>query len=105
MSVDTSDAALWEEYVGSPTAACRERLVTRYLPLIKYVVGRMAVSPPQGLISDTNGAVPRQVYPCEPIGITSRLASPVFSGIVRIVLHVLQSLADRFRVHIIMHRW
>ena len=49
MSVDTSDAALWEEYVGSPTAACRERLVTRYLPLIKYVVGRMTVSPPQGL--------------------------------------------------------
>ena len=49
MSVDTSDAALWEEYVGLPTAACRERLVTRYLPLIKYVVGRMTVSLPQGL--------------------------------------------------------
>ena len=49
MSRDASDAALWEEYVAAPTAACRERLVTRYLPLIKYVVGRMTVSPPQGL--------------------------------------------------------
>ena len=49
MSRDASDAALWEEYVAAPTASCRERLVTRYLPLIKYVVGRMTVSPPQGL--------------------------------------------------------
>ncbi len=49
MSLETSDDALWEEYAVSPTAACRERLVTRYLPLIKYVVGRMTVSPPQGL--------------------------------------------------------
>lgn len=49
MSLEASDAALWEEYVAAPTAACRERLITRYLPLIKYVVGRMAVSPPQGL--------------------------------------------------------
>ena len=49
MSVDTSDAALWEKYVNSPTTACRERIVTRYLPLIKYVMGRMTVSPPQGL--------------------------------------------------------
>lgn len=49
MSLDASDAALWEEYADSPTAACRERLVTRYLPLIKYVVGRMTISPPQGL--------------------------------------------------------
>ena len=49
MSQDASDAELWKEYVDSPTVACRDRLVTRYLPLIKYVVGRMAVSPPQGL--------------------------------------------------------
>lgn len=49
MSLDASDAELWEEYVASPTPAGRERLVARYLPLIKYVVGRMTVSPPQGL--------------------------------------------------------
>ncbi|MBQ9566384.1 MAG: FliA/WhiG family RNA polymerase sigma factor [Synergistaceae bacterium] len=44
-----SDARLWEDYAASPTEANRERIVKRYLPLIKYVVGRMAVSPPPGL--------------------------------------------------------
>ena len=44
-----SDAKLWEEYAKNPTEANRERIVKRYLPLIKYVVGRMAVSPPPGL--------------------------------------------------------
>lgn len=49
MSLEASDAELWEEYVRSPTPACRERIVKRYLPLIKYVVGRMTVTPPPGL--------------------------------------------------------
>ncbi|MBR1672805.1 MAG: FliA/WhiG family RNA polymerase sigma factor [Fretibacterium sp.] len=44
-----ADAKLWEEYRDDPTEACRERIVKRYLPLIKYVVGRMAVTPPPGL--------------------------------------------------------
>ena len=44
-----SDAKLWEEYSKQPTEANRERIVKRYLPLIKYVVGRMTVSPPPGL--------------------------------------------------------
>ena len=38
---------LWEEF--SRTGRGRDELVTRYLPLIKYVVGRMAVTPPTGL--------------------------------------------------------
>ncbi len=38
---------LWEDY--SRTGRGRDELITRYLPLIKYVVGRMAVTPPQGL--------------------------------------------------------
>ena len=46
---ENSDAKLWEEYANSPTEACRERIVKRYLPLIKYVVARMAVTPPPGL--------------------------------------------------------
>ena len=46
---DREDTGLWEEYAANPTEANRERIVKRYLPLIKYVVGRMAVSPPQGL--------------------------------------------------------
>ena len=49
MCREISDLKLWEEYAENPTEKCRERIVKRYLPLIKYVVGRMAVSPPPGL--------------------------------------------------------
>ena len=46
----TSDEKkLWEEFSRSKAVAIRDELVRRYLPLIKYVVSRMAVSPPQGL--------------------------------------------------------
>lgn len=38
---------LWEEYLRSGIG--RDELVIKYLPLIKYVVSRMAVTPPQGL--------------------------------------------------------
>ncbi|MBR6901420.1 MAG: FliA/WhiG family RNA polymerase sigma factor [Synergistaceae bacterium] len=38
---------LWEEYTRSGIG--RDDLVIKYLPLIKYVVSRMAVTPPQGL--------------------------------------------------------
>ena len=40
-------SALWEEFAR--TGRGRDELVTRYLPLIKYVAGRMAVTPPAGL--------------------------------------------------------
>lgn len=39
----------WREYAENPTAELKEKIVKRYLPLIKYVVGRMAVSAPSGL--------------------------------------------------------
>ena len=42
-----AERELWEEY--SRTGKGRDELITRYLPLIKYVVGRMAVTPPTGL--------------------------------------------------------
>ena len=38
---------LWKEFTRSGKG--RDELVKRYLPLIKYVVGRMAVTPPTGL--------------------------------------------------------
>lgn len=38
---------LWEEYAR--TGQGRDEIVMKYLPLIKYVVSRMAVTPPQGL--------------------------------------------------------
>lgn len=49
MERKASDALLWEEYCNSPTEQNKEKIVKRYLPLIKYVVGRMVVSPPHGL--------------------------------------------------------
>ena len=49
MDSDMSDVELWRSYRETPTAQLREQIVKRYLPLIKYVVGRMTVSPPSGL--------------------------------------------------------
>lgn len=49
MGLDIPDAELWREYGKNPSAEHKERIVKRYLPLIKYVVGRMAVSAPTGL--------------------------------------------------------
>jgi RNA polymerase sigma factor for flagellar operon FliA len=49
LGLEISDAELWCEYAKNPTAEHKERIVKRYLPLIKYVVGRMAVSAPPGL--------------------------------------------------------
>ena len=40
---------IWEEYSISRSIQKRDDLVLKYLPLIKYVVSRMAVTPPQGL--------------------------------------------------------
>ena len=49
MERKSSDSRLWDEYLASPTEFNKERIVRRYLPLVKYVVGRMIVSPPSGL--------------------------------------------------------
>jgi RNA polymerase sigma factor for flagellar operon FliA len=37
---------LWQKYSKSPDPATREKLVLEYLPLVKYVVGRLAVTLP-----------------------------------------------------------
>ena len=49
MESQISDAELWQEWQKNPTAEHKEKIVKRYLPLIKYVVGRMSVSAPSGL--------------------------------------------------------
>ena len=49
LGFDMPDAELWQDYARNPTAEYKERIVKRYLPLIKYVVGRMTVSAPPGL--------------------------------------------------------
>ncbi|MDB5097842.1 MAG: polymerase, sigma 28 subunit, SigD/FliA/WhiG [Cyanobacteria bacterium RYN_339] len=37
---------LWQKYSKTPDPATREKLVLEYLPLVKYVVGRLAVTLP-----------------------------------------------------------
>ncbi|MEB3327850.1 MAG: FliA/WhiG family RNA polymerase sigma factor [Candidatus Sericytochromatia bacterium] len=44
MTASTAD--LWQQYTSKPDLATRERLVLEYLPLVKYVVGRLAVTLP-----------------------------------------------------------
>lgn len=43
------DELLWQRYVDSHDPIGKEAIVCRYLPLVKYVVARMAVAPPSGM--------------------------------------------------------
>lgn len=52
MVLKSSDAELWTEYLAARDERNKEKIVKRYLPLVKYVVARMAVSPPSGLDYD-----------------------------------------------------
>jgi RNA polymerase sigma factor for flagellar operon FliA len=49
LELETAEGDLWREYGENPTEEQKEKIVKRYLPLIKYVVGRMALSAPPGL--------------------------------------------------------
>jgi len=49
---ENSDAELWCTYAKNPSTEHRDRIVKRYLPLVKYVVGKMNVPPPRGLDYD-----------------------------------------------------
>lgn len=44
--------ALWQQYARSPEPTLKEQLVLEYLPLVKYVVGRLAVTLPPTLDAD-----------------------------------------------------
>ena len=44
---NTGSYSIWYEF--KRTGKGRDEIIKRYLPLVKYVVGRMAVTPPQGL--------------------------------------------------------
>jgi RNA polymerase sigma factor for flagellar operon FliA len=52
LALKDSDAALWAEYLAAGDESSKEKIVRRYLPLVKYVAARMAVSPPSGLDYD-----------------------------------------------------
>jgi RNA polymerase sigma factor for flagellar operon FliA len=45
-------AQMWAEYAETRSPALRERLVIRYTPLVKYVIGRLAISLPVVIDSD-----------------------------------------------------
>ena len=47
-----SAADLWQKYTKKPDPATREKLIMEYLPLVKYVVGRMSVTLPPTVDSD-----------------------------------------------------
>lgn len=49
MAMKGPDGELWEEFVRTGSPESREKIIKRYLPLVKYVTARMAVSPPPGL--------------------------------------------------------
>lgn len=42
----------WQQYIVSPTPELREALILQYQPLVKYVMGRMAILPPTGMDYD-----------------------------------------------------
>lgn len=44
-----SDLHLWKEFSITKNRKVRDAIVTRYLPLVRYVASRMAVCPPPGL--------------------------------------------------------
>jgi RNA polymerase sigma factor for flagellar operon FliA len=41
-------ARLWEQYSSQPTAQLREEIVVQYAPLVRYVIGRLALRLPPG---------------------------------------------------------
>ncbi|NCC96765.1 MAG: FliA/WhiG family RNA polymerase sigma factor [Synergistales bacterium] len=43
------DDLLWQRYKADPDPDGKESIVRRYLPLVKYVVARMTVTPPSGM--------------------------------------------------------
>ncbi len=52
MSESTELEALWARLCATHDPALRERMIVQYAPLVKYVVGRMAVSMPGVLSSE-----------------------------------------------------
>jgi RNA polymerase sigma factor for flagellar operon FliA len=47
--IASEDQQLWKAYEATKSPEVREKIVKRYLPLVRYVVGRMVVTPPPGL--------------------------------------------------------
>jgi RNA polymerase sigma factor for flagellar operon FliA len=49
---DKLEADLWNQYIKNPDTRNKDKIIMKYLPLVKFVVGRMAVPAPRGLDYD-----------------------------------------------------
>ncbi|HAG11565.1 MAG TPA: FliA/WhiG family RNA polymerase sigma factor [Desulfotomaculum sp.] len=47
--MEAEEKELWEQYQRNPDYQTKEKLVTIYLPLVKYLAGRMAIHLPAGI--------------------------------------------------------
>ncbi|HAU32326.1 MAG: RNA polymerase sigma factor [Desulfotomaculum sp. 46_296] len=47
--MEAKEKELWEQYQRNPDFQTKEKLVTNYLPLVKYLAGRMAIHLPAGI--------------------------------------------------------
>ncbi len=47
--MEAEEKELWEQYQRNPDFQTKEKLVTIYLPLVKYLAGRMAIHLPAGI--------------------------------------------------------
>lgn len=47
--MEAEEKELWERYQRNPDFQTKEKLVTTYLPLVKYLAGRMAIHLPAGI--------------------------------------------------------
>lgn len=52
MNLETTDAELWEQHANDPSTSNKEKIVKRYLQLVKYTLSRMAIPIPRGLDSE-----------------------------------------------------
>ncbi|MBC7330990.1 MAG: FliA/WhiG family RNA polymerase sigma factor [Synergistetes bacterium] len=52
IGLNEADAKLWREYISTKDPKVKEKLIQRYVPLVKYIVSRMGVAFPRGFDED-----------------------------------------------------
>ena len=49
---DEEEDALWEEYKKTRSPALREKIIRKYMPLVKYVAGKVSIGLPASMEVD-----------------------------------------------------
>lgn len=52
IGLEEADARLWREYISTRDPKLKEEIIRRYIPLVKYIVGRIGVTLPRGFDED-----------------------------------------------------